>query len=590
MAQLPVDKVLRIRLRFPVVAAVLLTGCLLTGCRTPGARSNSLRTVSSPRPAMVDEMPADTGPANGTDATGEVVQKPIPSNALSESPTSPEVTQPYESPSAVELPDTAVPLIGELTPIPPDPAAVPSATIEESAPAPPDPEVSPEQTLKEFGELGGSIEVDDAGDVRAIDLSFTAITAEQLRGLAQFKSLQELDLTGTTTDDSSIAVIAGLSNLRSLKLKGTRISDTGLKQLATLSEVKLLDLSRTAITDDGLSEAAAWKQLNYLSLNNTSITDTGLLSLRTLNQLKGLNLVRSKTTPEGVAALKAAVPGCLIISDSPDAPEPEQDENREVSQSRVRTTSVSGAAGLEAADSQLPQLMELAAMQPELAIHLSTIYSGNDRWIEAAQILHAAAQSNDQDPALQFRLGEALAHSGFTNDALRCFRQSVGDAAAHYNMGLILYENLLRDCEQHFEKSVQADPGLDVAALRLKYVRRELAMSRNLPAPARPEGPGVTSTFASHNGTPWDIHDELPTGSMVTTPTTVPEVIPGTHVYRSISSRHQTRSGTSSPYIGSALPAWLQTTNSPADLWHTSVSRADRVPAAMGTHHSVPEF
>ncbi len=490
MAKLTAKYVVTYRPHLTLGTLFLSGGLLLSGCQTP-ERSRSVRPVIS---------------AGMSRPAASVSQAPLPTPQFDDSQETPLPPDSSAETAEIEPPMTD------------DPSADSSASVTQlpeipyEAPESDEPQISQEaNTDAEISEdvfaviaaLGGGIERNEQGEPTTIDLSFTDVKDLQWQQLATLTTLTTLDLTGTSIDDSGLSAITQISSLRSLKLKGTAISDTGLRRLSSLENLLLLDVSRTKITSDGLTQASAWKKLTYLSLNNTAVSDAGLQHLYALQQLKGLNIMRTSVTAEGVAAIQKTLPGCLVITQTGEEAQPLRKDNQADGSKPDQTSFLSPSAD-NRKDTQLAQMTELASRQPQLAIHLSLVYSGNGQWPEAAQILQAAADANDADPELRFRLGEALAHSGLDKDALDCLRQSVGDGAASYTMGLIAYESMLRSCEQHFERAVQANPELVAARIRLQEVRQELANARNQPLP-----------FETASGT----------GAS-------PLVIPGTHTYR----------------------------------------------------------
>jgi tetratricopeptide (TPR) repeat protein len=370
----------------------------------------------------------------------------------------------------------------------------PAADIQmpDSRPEPADPEsvefepepLSEDEVVKAFRHSGGKLKPNETGAIVEIDLSFSTITDPLLQTIGIFPEVRELDLTGTEIQDSSMGCLLSLTKLRALKLKGTKITDEGLRSLAGASELILLDASNTEITDEGLAGADRWEKLRYLSLNNTKITDAGLIHLQTLKELKGLSVINTGVTEDGVRQLKEKVPNCLIVAQT----------GRELS--RVKTfdkmprlaesTPLNSATVGVASHDQLSQVIRLAADQPHLAVHLSTIYASRDQWEEAVQILEVATTANPSDPNIHYALGQALARCGRPEEALPHFEQAVDEATAKYQVAMIVYENSLRSCEQLFDEAVSADPSFAAAESRRTEIQREIAQlnrQRGIPEP-----------------------------------------------------------------------------------------------------------
>jgi tetratricopeptide (TPR) repeat protein len=152
----------------------------------------------------------------------------------------------------------------------------------------------------------------------------------------------------------------------------------------------------------------------------------------------------------------------------------------------AESTPLNSATVGVASHDQLSQVIRLAADQPHLAVHLSTIYASRDQWEEAVQILEVATTANPSDPNIHYALGQALARCGRPEEALPHFEQAVDEATAKYQVAMIVYENSLRSCEQLFDEAVSADPSFAAAESRRTEIQREIAQlnrQRGIPEP-----------------------------------------------------------------------------------------------------------
>jgi len=373
-------------------------------------------------------------------------------------------------------------------------AASPIATQDTDSVVQSEPEVA-----EMFRQMRGKLRADDTGAIVEADLSYSDVTDETLALIKIFPEIKELDLTGTLIHDESLAVLQQLPELQSLKLKGTRISSVGMTSLATISSLVLLDASNTAVADDGLAQASQWTSLRYLSLNNTTVTDISIPYLTSIRTLKGLSLLNTSVTEEGTRLLKEALPDCLVVTklESESSPTAAADTLRPV-------PNQSGVAFPEfpaTSDSQLEQLIELAGKQPQLAVHLASVYSSREQWSEAAQVLAAAATVDPQLQPVQLALGVALARSGDLPAAKMHLTLAAGEAAANYNLGLIEYEKNLRSCATHFRQAVAADPSLADAQTRLQDVQRELSALKQQRVPIH----AVSSRFGDPADPPIEV-------------------------------------------------------------------------------------
>lgn len=324
-----------------------------------------------------------------------------------------------------------------------------------------------------FRRLRGKLRANDNGEVVEADLSFSDVTDEALVSIGLFTEIKELDLTGTQICDDALTSLYAIRDLQSLKLKGTRITSVGMASLSQIPSLVLLDASNTEVTDDGLEQASQWTRLRYLSLNNTEISDAAVPHLKTIKSLKGLSLLDTSVTADGVQALKEALPECLIVTE----PQGAANASAEV----VPLQPVPSQSGVAfpnfptPTDAQLDQLIELAGKQPQLAIHLASVYSSREQWKQASLVLAAAVAADPNQQPAQLALGIALARAGDLNSAKPFLAQAVGEAAANYKLGLIEYENSLRVCATHLRQAVAADPSLTDAQSRLMEVQHQLS-------------------------------------------------------------------------------------------------------------------
>ena len=348
--------------------------------------------------------------------------------------------------------------------------------------------------LAEIRELGGSVRHAE-GEVTGIDLSFTRAADSQLHDLVRFRSLQNLNLTGTDVSDSGLSALADLPLLKSLKLRGTSVSDAALADIAGHSGLQLLDLSRTRISDAAIAHLARLNGLRYLLLNETRVSDAALEDLKSMTNLDGLSLIRTQISVQRKQELQEALPGCLIVFNGEDdvshlevpgeflQPPPAGLARAAMP---LRTVSVPARRSVATLrqDSQLTHVVELAQKQPELATHLADIYAQAEDWPSAIHVLQAALDVAPHSQEIRYQLAIALAKSGDVSAASEHFEQCVGPAAAHYNMSLLLHEQMLAACAAHLQQSLALDPNLDAARSWLEELRQKSGESGVRPASA----------------------------------------------------------------------------------------------------------
>lgn len=436
------------------LAAAFCVCLLTTGCRSArGLLSSRPRPVQTARVVRPEFPEQAASSASGMQNRDESVVAPLPPDTdnsdRAANRSAANGSLPVLPPESDPLPpasDSALPLIADVPP----------------------PE-TPEQVIQRIGELGGNVARDYEGAVTRVDLSFQRVSDSAAPMLQLLPGIRELDLTGTDIGDEGMIAIATVSSLQSLRLRGTKVTDGGLAELPRLSSLRLLDLGHTAITDDALIFVGRLPDLSYLLLHETQVTDDGLEFLADCGQLRGLNLIGTRVTNEGIDRLRARLPECVIISQ----------DDLDVSGIRL-PAELRLAEQLQSASDPLPRdprfrrLLGLAQEQPDLAVHLSRVYSEREEWTQAAAILRIAAETWPDDESVQFRLAEALVHSGETDEGTERFRTLLGESAARYHVGLIVYIDALKRSEVHLAAAMQADPANRQVRARLDDLRAKL--------------------------------------------------------------------------------------------------------------------
>ncbi len=76
-------------------------------------------------------------------------------------------------------------------------------------------------------------------------------------------------------------------------------------------------LNRTSLGDDDLRQIGRLNQLTDLSLEATAISNRGLSHLVKPKKRIWLNLYRTQISPEGIAQIRANLPECDVVWQSP---------------------------------------------------------------------------------------------------------------------------------------------------------------------------------------------------------------------------------------------------------------------------------
>jgi hypothetical protein len=136
-------------------------------------------------------------------------------------------------------------------------------------------------------------------------------------GEEAFGEVTGVQLLDTAATDDDLRFLADVKTVERVLLSRTKVTDEGLRRLLICPRIRYVALDDTAITDAGIEILSDLKQLDCLSLSGTKITDAGLVHLTELPKLKELWLRNTAITDRGYQRLQAALPGCEIQADVP---------------------------------------------------------------------------------------------------------------------------------------------------------------------------------------------------------------------------------------------------------------------------------
>jgi hypothetical protein len=450
------------RLRSLLLIALLAT--LVAGCNAlrlrPGDRLGACDPADSqhnaPGVARLDTL--------GTPAAG-----------------SPSGAEPRASSNATPPRDSAAKPVGSSTAEPSPEARVPDEL-------PPDPRIAARALLDD---LGARISADESGEIVSIDLAETGVTDADLQQVAVFSRVRELNLRGTVVSDAGLEALRGLAQIEFLGLTGTQVTDAGLPQLDRLDRLRFLTLGRTAVSDAGVSTIGEWKQL------------------------EGLNVKATRVTDNGAARLQRKLPKCRVIVDAPatdgrnSAPElrpmPErqgqletlpgsggttprpgksgdgtQEQGRfdfEEDLSRSNTTPPGAAAQLDPRE-RLMLILREKLEDPAVLRAIAEVQLSQQQPQEARRLLAAAVDRAPEDRDLRYVLAVTHARCDDFDAAYREFVPAVGEAAAHYNLGVLLHEAGEHELSiREFQRALRCDPGLASAREWLVALTRPAAVT-----------------------------------------------------------------------------------------------------------------
>lgn len=158
--------------------------------------------------------------------------------------------------------------------------------------------------------------------------------------------------------------------------------------------------------------------------------------------------------------------------------------------------SVDAIVGLARLDSQAgrteearKRLNEAEKMDPKSATVQAAIaqfHADRKEFPEAMSRFQQALATAPDNQSIRTQYAQALAHSGSYDQAYAQFAQAVGEPAAHYNLGLIYYEEQrLALAEDQFTQALAKNPKLTQAQTWLDSVRKEqeqVARGRGIPS------------------------------------------------------------------------------------------------------------
>jgi len=100
-------------------------------------------------------------------------------------------------------------------------------------------------------------------------------------------------------------------------------------------------------------------------------------------------------------------------------------------------------------------------------------YTSQGRWDDAVSTHSLATKAAPENATYRQHYAVALARGGRTGEALAQFKQAVGEAEGHYNLGYILYEQGRKDlAEREFLQAVTLRPDLEAAQMMLDELHR----------------------------------------------------------------------------------------------------------------------
>lgn len=140
------------------------------------------------------------------------------------------------------------------------------------------------QKLNTFYRVVGPVSQGSA----ALNVSFFGKSGFNTKSIDELSPIEDqiivLSLSKMPVKDSDLKKIAKFTSIRNLDLNFTDITGVGLKELMSLKALRTLSLSGTAITFQQLKPLLALKNLDELTIWNTKLSENELNQLNKLNQ------------------------------------------------------------------------------------------------------------------------------------------------------------------------------------------------------------------------------------------------------------------------------------------------------------------
>jgi len=172
--------------------------------------------------------------------------------------------------------------------------------------------------------------------LRSLNLTNNQVTDNGLAAIHNLVEVESLTLANTQVRGASLLKAKFLGNLRRINVDGSPFSQ-GFQALKSATNLETIDVANTAATDEHLKFLGSHKQLREirisgnpgitdrglsflegnpllesLDIRGTSISGAGLKWLKGAKKLKALHTQETRVDPATVAALRKALPNCVI--------------------------------------------------------------------------------------------------------------------------------------------------------------------------------------------------------------------------------------------------------------------------------------
>lgn len=150
------------------------------------------------------------------------------------------------------------------------------------------------------------------------------------------------------------------------------------------------------------------------------------------------------------------------------------------------------AGRMQEAEQGFRKALKAAPNDPLVLDAMGQFYAAQEKWPQALDLLKQALNASPSDNSIRFHLAVAMAKSGDINGSRPHFVNSVGEAEADYNIGLILHDQgKLELSEQYFVQATIKKPTLEQAQYWLNEIRIEKETKQLLTGTKAPHRPSI---------------------------------------------------------------------------------------------------
>lgn len=155
----------------------------------------------------------------------------------------------------------------------------------------------------------------------------------------------------------------------------------------------------------------------------------------------------------------------------------------------------------EEAERHLQRAQQLHPQEPLVFAGWGEFYAAQEKWPQAIERYQQAIRLAPDEPLFKHQLGVAQVKSGAISQGLASFTAAVGEAEAHYNVGVLLYQQgRVVEAEQHLQRALALKPELAPASKMLAKIQQQRSgttpMAEKAPSFPAPPAPLVGGAAA----------------------------------------------------------------------------------------------